>query len=135
MNLQRLMLTEQQLTATHREAMASLKRKKLAIIRRRLFTCIHCKEKYKLSEFGFIQTHHYTPPSGCNDGDYWNMCKLEVCHILCPCGTTNYIYTHPQRNILTNLLTSYGVEKKEIFASLWEQHGDGKPCKKVFPED
>ena len=40
-----------------------------------------CGSMHKINECTLIQTHWYTPPSGCSDGDYWNIGSMNI---LCP---------------------------------------------------
>jgi hypothetical protein len=52
-----------------------------------------CGTKHKVNDLTYIQTHWYTPPSGCTDGDYWNQGEGQF---ICPtCGELNRLYERP----------------------------------------
>jgi hypothetical protein len=44
------------------------------------FVC-GCGKYHKIKDCVVIQTHWYTAPSGCSDGDYWNSGELQI---VCP---------------------------------------------------
>lgn len=53
-----------------------------------------CGAKLKISDLVYIQTHWYTPPSGCTDGDYWNSGEGQF---ECPkCEKLNRLYERPE---------------------------------------
>lgn len=52
------------------------------------FHCKECLVHYRIKDSVYIQTHWYTRPSGCTEGDYWNegeglsecpKCKTRSC--------------------------------------------------------
>jgi len=43
--------------------------------------CASCESPHRIGDLTAIQTHWYTPPSGCNEGDYWNQGELQF---VCP---------------------------------------------------
>jgi len=54
---------------------------------KRSIQCSGCNELHKIGDLVAIQTHWYTPPSGCTEGDYWNEGELQF---VCPeTGTIN----------------------------------------------
>lgn len=53
--------------------------------RKREIQC-SCGDSHSIGDLTAIQTHWYTPPSGCTEGDYWNEGELEFC-----CPTTGII--------------------------------------------
>lgn len=57
--------------------------------------CVFCKTLHKIGELTYIQTHWYTPPRGCTEGDYWNEGEGEF---KCPsCGQLNRMtYRKPE---------------------------------------
>lgn len=49
--------------------------------------CAKCERRSLIANVTLYQTHWYTPPSGCTDGDYWNEGECQfVCH---HCNTVN----------------------------------------------
>lgn len=44
------------------------------------FPCL-CGKRHAFKKCDVIQTHWYTSPSGCTEGDYWNMGELQI---ICP---------------------------------------------------
>lgn len=69
-----------------------------------------CGAELNVSDLVYIQTHWYTPPSGCTGGDYWNVGEGQF---VCPqCGARNRLYERPE------------VEKlKRYFKSVEDKHG------------
>lgn len=60
-----------------------------------------CGKKSMIREIAYLQTHWYTPPSGCSDGDYWNAGEGEWD---CPhCGRRNRLYKLPEVEKLKHL--------------------------------
>jgi len=54
-----------------------------------------CGKRSQVRTLTYIQTHWYTPPSGCMGGDYWNMGEGEF---VCPkCRHLNREYEHPSK--------------------------------------
>lgn len=52
-----------------------------------------CKKRTRIASLTYIQTHWYTPPSGCTGGDYWNDGEGQF---VCPkCGELNRLYNRP----------------------------------------
>lgn len=49
--------------------------------KRKKIKCACCDDFYTIEKLTVIQTHWYTPPSGCTDGDYWNQGELQF---VCP---------------------------------------------------
>lgn len=42
--------------------------------------CGNCEVHEQIKDISIIQTHWYTPPRGCTEGDYWNIGELNfVC--------------------------------------------------------
>jgi len=53
-----------------------------------------CGAKLAISDLEYIQTHWYTRPDGCNEGDYWNEGEGQF---VCPvCGKLNRLYDRPE---------------------------------------
>ena len=97
-------------------------KQKLQAIQRSLVICIKCRKKSRLGSWAFIQGRHYIRPYSCNGGDYWVYSKTEVCEIICPkCGAENYIYNHPQRNKIVELVTVNPFSKEQIFKNVTEK--------------
>lgn len=49
--------------------------------RRQNIKCGACGNFHRIGSLEAIQTHWYTPPSGCTEGDYWNEGELRF---VCP---------------------------------------------------
>jgi len=49
--------------------------------KKRAIKCVSCDKAHEIGDLTVIQTHWYTPPSGCTDGDYWNEGELQF---VCP---------------------------------------------------
>ena len=47
----------------------------------RKIKCGACEDYHKIGVLTAIQTHWYTPPHGCTEGDYWNEGELQF---VCP---------------------------------------------------
>lgn len=47
-----------------------------------------------ISNLVYIQTHWYTPPTGCTGGDYWN--EGEGQWVCSKCGHLNRLYKSPE---------------------------------------
>ena len=47
----------------------------------RKIECGGCNDYHKIKDIMAIQTHWYTPPRGCTEGDYWNEGELQF---VCP---------------------------------------------------
>ena len=43
--------------------------------------CCGCEKSHRIEKLTAIQTHWYTPPTGCTEGDYWNEGELQF---VCP---------------------------------------------------
>jgi len=100
---------------------------------RTIVQCSLCRKRSRFGRFGFVQDYWYTQPSGCSGGDYWSRTEIKLCYIVCPeCSVMNYIYQHPQREQIIDLIQNQGLERKEIFSTIWEKHGDKKP-EQVYP--
>jgi hypothetical protein len=53
-----------------------------------------CGAEHKVSMLEYIQTHWYTRPSGCTEGDYWNLGEGQF---ICPsCGKKNRLVERPE---------------------------------------
>lgn len=116
------------LQATFNTESASIRQRKLKIVKSVIVACTECGSKHALGNFGFVQDHWYTSPHGCTEGDYWNMSKTEVCHLVCPqCSTMVYIYRHPMRDQIVSLVDSHRFGKEELFSAVWDKHGDREP--------
>lgn len=54
-----------------------------------------CGKKTAIGKLTYIQTHWYTQPRGCTEGDYWNEGEGQF---ECPkCGHRNRIYEYDDR--------------------------------------
>ncbi len=49
--------------------------------RKRKIQCGACDDFHEIGNLKAIQTHWYTPPTGCTEGDYWNDGELQY---VCP---------------------------------------------------
>ena len=97
-------------------------KQKLEAVKRTLLVCVRCDKKSRLGAWSFIQSRHYVQPYSCNGGDYWTYSKTENCEITCPkCGANNYIYVHPQRNKIIDLLIVNPFSKEQIFKNVTEK--------------
>ncbi len=47
----------------------------------RTIRCNGCEDSHKIGDLAAIQTHWYTPPRGCTEGDYWGEGELQF---ICP---------------------------------------------------
>lgn len=99
------------------------------------FTCQGCKTVSELHTTAFIQDHWYTSPSSCNDGDRWNRNETKSCHILClTCRHSNYLYNHPDRDVLVQMIDDLGLSKNRIFDRVFESY-DRKNFRQVHPKE
>lgn len=48
---------------------------------RKRFVCACCKHSHAIRDCDAIQTHWYTHPSGCSDGDFWSTGEVQI---ICP---------------------------------------------------
>ena len=63
-----------------------------------------CGMGMKIGDIEYIQTHWYTKPHGCMDGDYWNVGDGEF---ICPhCNHRNRLYDRPEIMKLKRLFKS-----------------------------
>lgn len=121
-----------------REEESRILARKISLVKRFVIVCEECKKRSTLAQWWFVQDYWYTRPSGCTEGDYWNSSKLEDCHIICPnpqCRNMARIYDHTQKAPLLERIQSVtkdGIALKNIFAEVWEKHGDNPP-KRVHP--
>lgn len=68
-----------------------------------------CGEWIPVGQIVYIQTHWYTPPSGCSGGDYWNNGEGQF---ICPkCGVENRLYERPQ----VEALREYFKEVQSVY--------------------
>jgi hypothetical protein len=96
-----------------------LQNKKLEIIKAAYITCKKCNKKSRLGSWSFIQNMWYVPPYSCTGGDYWNNHETKTCHLVCPkCEAENYIYNHPQKELILELTDGNKFSKAEIFAKV-----------------
>lgn len=79
----------------HRDAIVKLQNDRDAVNAMTLVECIKtnygdgCGAKTQIKELTYIRTHWYTSPSGCTEGDYWNVGEGQWD---CPeCGHRNRI--------------------------------------------
>ena len=134
LNLPQLLRQEERMRAGHQANMQSVHSQKVTLVRNRKYSCPFCQHVGSLSTWGFLQGHTYTSPSGCSGGDYWTPNDTDVCHLICPaCIKQVYIYNYTEKESLLYLIGSIGVEKKEIFAMIYNKHGDD--VKQVHPEE
>lgn len=49
--------------------------------RKRKIKCASCSKSHEVCTLDAIQTHWYTPPSGCTGGDHWNIGEMQF---VCP---------------------------------------------------
>ncbi|MBI2063960.1 MAG: hypothetical protein HYT65_03145 [Candidatus Yanofskybacteria bacterium] len=97
-------------------------KQKLEAIQRILVKCVKCHKKSRLGAWSFVQGRWYVEPYSCTGGDYWNFNKTETCHITCPkCGDENYIYNHPQKNKIVELVDGHHFSTEKIFKGVTEK--------------
>jgi len=65
-------------------------------------TVVECKcgLQFWIRDLTYIQTHWYTPPRGCTEGDYWNAGEGQW---QCKCGHLNRLYNKPEIEKLKRL--------------------------------
>lgn len=91
-------------------------KQKLQVIQRVLVKCVKCRKKSRLGTWSFTQGRWYVEPYSCTSGDYWKYNGTETCHIVCPkCGDENYIYNHPQKDKIVELVDCHHFCTEEIF--------------------
>jgi len=106
---------------------------KVAVIRKRVIGCPSCHAACQLKNWGFVQEYRYNRPHGCGEGGDHTAKDTNVCHLICPmCSEEIYIYNHNQRDQIVQMIDNEGVNKSEIFATVWDHH-EGFPSKQVFP--
>ena len=91
--------------------------KQLKKIRRNLDIPCGCGEAHKIKDCDAIQTHWYTPPRGCTEGDYWSRGELQI---VCPVShTSNRILSRD-----TKLEKLFWSLYKDCFASVRDMYAD-----------
>lgn len=89
-----------------------IRKRRLQIIRRQLIKCVECGKNNQLHKWIFIQGHYQEFPDSCMSGDRWHECDTNFSDIICPkCKKENYIYNHPQKGKIVNLID---VQASEI---------------------
>ena len=74
---------------------------KKALLSETAIQCSNCRIQSAIKDMTYIQTHWYTSPTGCNEGDYWNQGEGR-CE--CPsCGCVMRLYEHPELEALKSL--------------------------------
>ena len=92
------------------------------IIRRSLIRCTVCRKQSRLFSWTFIQDKYYVEPYSCTGGDYWLNSETRGCHLVCPkCSGEIYLYNHPQRDRVVELVDSHHFSKKELFSKVMER--------------
>ena len=92
------------------------------IIKRSLIKCTACGKQSRLFSWSFIQNQYYVEPYSCTGGDYWLNSETRCCHIVCPkCGEEIYLYNHPQRDKIVELVDSHHFSKSELFQKVKEK--------------
>lgn len=85
-------------------------------IRRSFIRCKNCNKSSRLLDWTFVQKTWWVPATGCNDGGYLKHSYTYLCDVVCPkCEIANYIYNHPQREKLVDLLGEHAWQAKELF--------------------
>lgn len=56
----------------YRDSIAVLQAQQDDLKKQTVLTCPNCDEDEQIQNLTYIQTHWYTPPRGCTEGDYWN---------------------------------------------------------------
>ena len=56
----------------YRDSIAILTTQQDDLKKQTALTCPKCNEDTQIQNLTYIQTHWYTPPRGCTEGDYWN---------------------------------------------------------------
>lgn len=69
------------------ESLKQVRRREAALLKEldrqrgnKRFLC-GCGKRHSIKDCVAIQTHWYTSPSGCNEGDYWNTGEIQI---VCP---------------------------------------------------
>ena len=135
LDLESVETNERKLASDFRKKQKEIHKKKLFLVRGSRIKCVHCGKQPSLRKFQFIQNEWYESPWSCNGGGNWHSSETKLCHIICPsCNKENYINNHPDVIKIVSLIGDYGLEKKEIFAVIWEKCGD-HPRRQTFPEE
>jgi hypothetical protein len=104
------------------EKRAELSKQKLEAIQAVPIACIACKQYTSLGDWIFIQKLWWVPPSGCTEGAYWKNHQTHTCDLRCPqCSYENYIYNHPQKAKIVELVDHHGFYEKKIFKNVEER--------------
>lgn len=67
-NLEELISEKEQLEDQLKQIQAEIEKQES----RTMLTCEKCESQWVVQHLVWIQTHWYTPPRSCNEGDYWN---------------------------------------------------------------
>lgn len=87
---------------------------KLSILKNKLIRCAACGKNCRVGDWSFVQKFWYVPPHGCTGGDYWKPNEIDTCDISCPrCGSRNYIYNHPQKQKILEIIKTNPLWNKE----------------------
>lgn len=75
-----------------------------------VLTCPNCDRDEQIQNLTYIQTHWYTPPRGCTEGDYWNEGEGQYD---CPhCKTRWRLYKLPEIEAMKRLFKEVVKEHK-----------------------
>jgi len=94
---------------------------------RKKIGCESCGKRHQISTLTLIQTHWYTPPSGCMEGDYWREGEIQF---VCPTAKVanrlmfdNYdVPWEKRRNFENNPEEQFKRKYKPLFREVIESH-------------
>lgn len=76
------------------EQIKSLREQQSNMLEQILIDCPSCSKPFPIMESEYLQTHWYTPPRGCSEGDYWNTGEGNC---ICPhCESRLRLYKVPE---------------------------------------
>jgi hypothetical protein len=105
------------------EQLQHLERQKKSLLSRqdklranKMFVCL-CGHRHKIKECVVIQTHWYTPPRGCTEGDYWNDGELQI---ICPTSNEKNRVLFDDFDVPWELRREYKYDTTAQFSRLYK---------------
>jgi hypothetical protein len=97
--------------AAANKKITALRVQKDEILSHTTLLCGECNNTFEIKDLTYIQTHWYTRPSGCMEGDYWNEGEGQFD---CPhCQTRWRLYKNPEIMALKHLFKDVVKEYKD----------------------
>ncbi|HXK37826.1 MAG TPA: hypothetical protein VJ579_02060 [Candidatus Paceibacterota bacterium] len=110
---------------TPQEMRSNLHSQKLAIAKECTVHCVQCSQCFTLGSADFVQDHFYSGPLPTSTRGRWHPSEPQTCSLRCPhCAQLNYIYTHPESQLIIVLVVHLGFTITEIFKSILDRKGD-----------